>query len=55
MSEVLSVARRGATFAEPIEAIEAFTTVACTWLIVSPSDIQDAFKSAFASVRVRGP
>jgi hypothetical protein len=51
IAEVLRVARRGAEFAEPIDAIEAFTTVACTFLIVPPPRLQAVFAQAFAHVR----
>ncbi len=40
INEVLTIARVGVKFKSPIDAIEAFTTVACTWLIVSPSQSQ---------------
>jgi len=52
INEVLSVARRGVAFAYPINAIEAFTTVACTWLIVPPPKLQKVFVEAFAQVAV---
>jgi hypothetical protein len=50
--EVLQIARRHVEFASPIEAIEAFTTIACTWLIVTPKEHQELFANAFADVRV---
>ena len=50
---VLDIARRGVTFESPAEAIEAFTTVACTFLIVAPADLQQVFAEAFATVHVR--
>lgn len=52
INEVLSIARAGVKFQEPIEAIEAFTTVACTWLIVPPKEHQQLFVEAFSEVRV---
>lgn len=52
INEVLCVARPGIEFREPIEAIEAFTTVACTWLIVPPKEHQQLFTEAFSEVRV---
>ena len=54
MNEVLRITRPAATLSEPVEIIEAFTTVACTWLIVTPPHLQAAWADAFASVRV-GP
>lgn len=55
MNDVLTIARAGARSSEPVEAIEAFTTVACTWLIVPPKHLQQAFTEAFANVRVHAP
>jgi len=52
INEVLGVARAGATFQSPIDAIEAFTTVACTWLIVPPKDQQQLFIDAFSEIQV---
>lgn len=52
ISEVLNIARAGVPFGTPIEAIEAFTTVACTWLIVPPKEQQQLFVDAFSEVRV---
>jgi len=51
--EILRTARPKARFRSPIEALEAFTTVACTWLIVPPKSLQKLFSEAFAKVRVR--
>lgn len=50
--EVLAIARAGVNFRDPISAIEAFTTVACTWLIVPPKEHQQLFVDAFSEVRV---
>ena len=52
MQAVLNVARPGVAFPTAIEAIEAFTTVACTWLILPPPALQQVFVDAFAEVRV---
>lgn len=43
---VLAIARKGKEYAEPMDAIEDFTTVACTWLIVDPT-IEGIFAEAF--------
>jgi hypothetical protein len=37
VTNVLKIARKGAVYAEPIDAIEAFAPVACAFLIDSPS------------------
>jgi hypothetical protein len=52
ITEVLRIARPRVTFNSPIEAIEAFTTVACTWLVVPPKEHQQLFVDAFSEVRV---
>ena len=52
ISDVLAIARNHATFAEPIDAVEAFTTVACTWLIIPPKEHQQLFDEAFSEIRV---
>lgn len=53
INSVLNVARPGVEFPEPIDAIEAFTTVACAWLIVPPKEHQQLFTEAFSEVRLR--
>ena len=50
---VLDTARPGVAFESPVEAIEAFTTVACTFLIVAPPALQQIFAEVFSSVHVR--
>lgn len=52
LSQVLRLTRAGTNFAEPIDVIEAFTTVACTWLIIVPEHLQQAWIDAFSHVRV---
>lgn len=52
INETLRIARPNVSFNEPIDAIEAFTTVACTWLIVPKKEHQQLFTEAFAEVRV---
>ena len=51
--DVLGVARPGVNFSTPIDAIEAFTTVASTFLIVPPPALQTVFMQAFQAIRVR--
>ena len=34
-------------FDNPIDIIEAFSAIVCTWLMVTPDDIRTAFKMAF--------
>lgn len=52
MLNVLVVVRPEAKFVDPIDAIEAFTTIASTWLIVPPPSLQQVFMDAFSTVKV---
>lgn len=47
---ILRVSRPKINFGEPIEAIEAFTTVACSFLIVPPPELQGLFIEAFSKI-----
>lgn len=47
MLEVLSIARKETKYDKPDQVIEEFTTVACTFLIVSPKEIDDLFAKLF--------
>ncbi len=53
--EVLSVARKGATFASHLEALEAFAPVACAFLSIPPKHLQELFLQAFSQVQVYNP
>lgn len=48
---VLDIARKGTVFKNKVEAIEAFTSVACAFLIVPDSKLQKIFVQAFAKMR----
>lgn len=50
---ILDVARPGVDFGNPVEAIETFTAVASTFLIVQPPPLQRILAEAFSSVHVR--
>lgn len=50
---VLEIARKDIVFAEPVDAIEAFTTVACTWLMVPDEALGEVMARAFAKIRMR--
>jgi hypothetical protein len=50
--EALRVARPRTRFTAPIEAIEAFATIACTWLVIPPKEHQQLFAEAFSNIRV---
>ena len=52
INEVLALARPGTEFTGAVERIEAFTTVACTWLVIPPPHLDEVFVRAFAHVRV---
>ena len=51
INEALAIARPGME-GEPIARIEAFTTVAATFLIVPPPQLQQLFMEAFREIRV---
>ena len=53
--EMLSAARKGVIFADPVEAIEAFAPVACAFLSIPPVHLQQAFVEAFSQVRSYEP
>jgi hypothetical protein len=48
--QVLAIARGGAEFPSPIDAIEAFCPVACAFLSVPPPHLQRLFMEAFSNV-----
>ncbi len=52
---VLDSARKGVTFESHVEAIEAFTPVACAFLSPAPKHIQAAFLEAFAKMKAYEP
>lgn len=49
--EVLQIAHSGTPFSSHVEAIEVFAPIACAFLTVPPSDLQQLFMKAFANVR----
>lgn len=53
--DILSVARSGFEFRNPIEAIEAFAPVACAFLSVPPQHLSEAFTEAFRYVHTATP
>ena len=46
----LAIARSGKQYSDPMEIIEDFTTLACTWLLVDP-EIECIFAEAFKRAR----
>jgi len=50
--QILRISAEGVACSEPLDAIEAFTTLACTFLIISPTPLQELFMEAFSEVRV---
>lgn len=51
MLEVLKVARQGKTYEEPLEVINDFSTVASTFLIVNPEEIDVLWQEIFESLQ----
>jgi hypothetical protein len=52
INTVLRVARRGVRFSSTVDSIEAFTTVACTFLVVPQPKLGQVFVDAFSQVKV---
>ena len=50
MNEVINIFRPQAVFGSNLERVEAFMTIAVTFLILPPPDLQDAFAEAFSQV-----
>ena len=50
---VLDIAEPRVAFRSPVEAIEAFMRVACTFLVPAPAELKKIFTEAFSSVQVR--
>ena len=53
INEILVITRQGVSFEDVISKIEAFTTIACTWLILTPPDLDDVFNEAFKEIRIK--
>lgn len=54
INQLLRIARPSSRIEDPIEMIEAFSTIACTWLIVSPPDIEVALQKIFSKISIKG-
>jgi hypothetical protein len=52
---IIEVARPKLKKASIVRKIEGFTTVACTWLIVTPLELEDVFQRAFSHIIVQDP
>lgn len=50
MNEVINIFRPQANFGSNLERVEAFMTIAVTFLIVPPLELQEAFAEAFTQV-----
>lgn len=53
MRAILDIGSPEVEFESPVDAIEAFTKVACAFLIVAPAELQQVLTDAFSSIRVR--
>ncbi|WP_258098699.1 hypothetical protein [Marinoscillum pacificum] len=51
MNEIVDSIRPKITFEHPTDKVEAFTTIACTWMIIPPKNLQDVFMEAFSNIR----
>ena len=54
MIDVLVLSDRNTQELSAVAAIESFTTLACTWLIVSPPHLEELFAKAFHNISIRG-
>lgn len=52
MIDILQVSGRDADRMDPLSAIEAFTTLACTWLLVLPPHLEEPISRAFRNIVV---
>ena len=52
MTEVLRIARPDVLVPSPVDAVEAFTAVACAFLLVPPPKLQEVFADAFEELQV---
>ena len=50
MIDVIVISGRNTSDISAIDAIESFTTLACTWLLVSPPHLEELFANAFRNV-----
>ena len=50
MIDVLVLSGRNTNEISAVNAIESFTTLACTWLVVSPPHLEELFARAFRDV-----
>ena len=50
MIDVLRISGRNANELSAVDAIESFTALACTWLLVSPPHLEELFAKAFRNV-----
>lgn len=53
VTDVLKVARKGAVYSEPIDAIEAFAPVACAFLVNAPSSRRAQFEQLLQSGKMK--
>ena len=53
VTDVLKIARKDATYAEPIDAIEAFAPVACAFLIEAPSSQRTHFEQLLKAGKIK--
>jgi hypothetical protein len=53
INDIVGLIRPTAQFNCSADKIEAFTTIACTWLIITPPELQELFMQAFSDIRVQ--
>lgn len=53
--QVLEISRKGLKFDDPVDAIEAFTPIACAFLSLPPPELQEVFIEAFKAISTYDP
>jgi len=53
--QVLEISRKGLKFDDPVNAIEAFTPIACAFLSLPPPELQEVFICAFKAISTYDP
>ena len=53
MTDILEISRRNFAELDVLDTIEAFTILACTWLLVSPPHLEELIARAFQNVAVQ--
>ena len=50
MIKILEISGRNTENMDVYDVIDSFTTLACTWLLITPSHLEELFNKAFREV-----